>query len=572
MPERLHASSDRYPPAGRDDALALETDVLVIGGSLAGAWAALSARRSGARVVLAEKGYVGTAGAAAPANVGGYYANPSDPEQAHKAVHARHASACDMDDLAHVRKVYVQSFHAYSELEALGFQFHSRPNGLSQMGRFIGGYTLHFLRQALKKAGVKILDHCPALELLRDGDGGIAGAAGIARQQRKPWTVRAGAVVAATGGGSFLSGAMGTRGLTCDGHLMAAEAGATLANLEFSALYGFAPLGSPSTKGFMYDSATFYDGNRRPLDAGSGRKATEALARAILETGGAYAVLDKAPEGFERWARLNHAVSFLYFDRLGINPFKDLWPLQMLLEGHTRGVGGLVIDARCATGVPGLYAAGDLTDRLRLVGAGMSGGGPAVAWCFASGQWAGEAAAAHALSRPASRGALQGLGTAGLRPRRQPRHDLADTVRDGTREEILPLQKHYFRSAATLGTSLDKLDALWHQARDHLAPEGPDHALAAREAAALAASARWLQTCALHRQETRGLHRRHDFPAQNAGGLLYTQRISGLDHPRLWREPLAWAQDAPPPLAGPRAAGDTPRQPQDTSLTASHAH
>ncbi|MDU1671487.1 MAG: FAD-dependent oxidoreductase, partial [Bradyrhizobium sp.] len=44
------------------DRLALTADVLVIGGGMAGAWAAVSAARSGARVILVDKGYCGTSG------------------------------------------------------------------------------------------------------------------------------------------------------------------------------------------------------------------------------------------------------------------------------------------------------------------------------------------------------------------------------------------------------------------------------------------------------------------------------------------------------------------------------
>jgi succinate dehydrogenase/fumarate reductase flavoprotein subunit len=38
-------------------------DVLVIGGGPAGAWAAVAAAHAGARVVLVDKGYLGTSGA-----------------------------------------------------------------------------------------------------------------------------------------------------------------------------------------------------------------------------------------------------------------------------------------------------------------------------------------------------------------------------------------------------------------------------------------------------------------------------------------------------------------------------
>ena len=44
----------------------MTVDVLVLGGGPAGAWAAWSAASQGARVVLADKGYLGTSGATAP--------------------------------------------------------------------------------------------------------------------------------------------------------------------------------------------------------------------------------------------------------------------------------------------------------------------------------------------------------------------------------------------------------------------------------------------------------------------------------------------------------------------------
>jgi succinate dehydrogenase/fumarate reductase flavoprotein subunit len=45
------------------------TDVLVIGGGMAGAWAATAAARAGASVVLVDKGYCGTSGVTAAADI-----------------------------------------------------------------------------------------------------------------------------------------------------------------------------------------------------------------------------------------------------------------------------------------------------------------------------------------------------------------------------------------------------------------------------------------------------------------------------------------------------------------------
>ena len=54
-------------PVGAEPAT-LSADVLVIGGGLAGAWAALSAAEQGAGVVLVDKGYCGTSGVTATRN------------------------------------------------------------------------------------------------------------------------------------------------------------------------------------------------------------------------------------------------------------------------------------------------------------------------------------------------------------------------------------------------------------------------------------------------------------------------------------------------------------------------
>ena len=78
------------------------------------------------------------------------------------------------------------------------------------------------MRAWLKRSGVRILDHHPALELLVISEGAVAGAAGVARRRDGARRrCRAGAVVLATGGCAFLSKAFGLNVDTGDGHLMA---------------------------------------------------------------------------------------------------------------------------------------------------------------------------------------------------------------------------------------------------------------------------------------------------------------------------------------------------------------
>jgi succinate dehydrogenase/fumarate reductase flavoprotein subunit len=67
---------------GESDRSDLDADVLVLGGGLSGAWAALSAAEHGASVILVDKGYCGTSGVCATGGVGHWYLPPdARPEE-----------------------------------------------------------------------------------------------------------------------------------------------------------------------------------------------------------------------------------------------------------------------------------------------------------------------------------------------------------------------------------------------------------------------------------------------------------------------------------------------------------
>jgi succinate dehydrogenase/fumarate reductase flavoprotein subunit len=89
---------------------------------------------------------------------------------------------------------------------------------------------------------------------------------------------------------------------------------------------------------------------------------------------------------------------------------------------------------------------------------------------------------------------------------------LAKAVQD----EVFPYDINYFREASRLKQSLQRLDRLWQASSDAEGGTG-DHILCARETAAMLATARWMYRSALARTETRGMHRREDFPRQDEG-------------------------------------------------------
>jgi succinate dehydrogenase/fumarate reductase flavoprotein subunit len=260
------------------------------------------------------------------------------------------------------------------------------------------------------------------------------------------------------------------------------------------------------------------------------------VAEAMLE-GPVFCQYDRATPELQAWLRQGQPNCFLPLDRTGVDPFHERWPVTMRCEGTVRGVGGIrLLDGDCATGVPGLYAVGDAASRERVTGAISGGGGPNSSWAIASGNWAGRAAAAFA-TRVGARAAdrpVTSLGQAGLRPRGPAREDVdAEEIIGAVREEMLPLDRNFFRRAETLHRSLDRLDACWTDLRRHGVGAGLA-AVKTREAAALTATSRWAYRTALARAESRGMHRRRDLPEADSG-FACSLHASGLDDVRVTR-------------------------------------
>ncbi len=519
------------PAAGldaREEPIAIETDVLVVGGGMAALWAAVSSARAGAAVTLVDKGFVGTSGVTATGGPNHWWV-PPDPALRETAIEARYRTSFGLAEREWMARAIDATWRTLPQLAAY-YRFAPDGGGKTYYSGVRGPEYIRALRRYALDLGVRVLDHFPALELLVHRDGGIAGAAGYARLERRRWTARAGALVMATGGCAFRSGLIGSHTNTGDGYLMAAEAGADLSGMEFSTAYSLSPAWN-STRTLPYPAARFFDEAGAELDIPppmSGEPHLKALAKAML-AGRVFADLRDAPELLKRILPRIQPASPTPFERRGIRLFEDRFEVKLYGEGTIRGTGGLrIVGDQCETIVDGLFAAGDAATRELIAGATSGGGAQNSAWALTSGLRAGEGAAALARRRGRRTGerSVQ-AGATGPRPRASARPvDRADVVAR-VQAQMLAYDKALWRHDRGLRGSLAVLDDCWREVSADRREEGLDQ-VAARETAAMVATARWCTAAALARTESRGMHMRADIPElrpEHASRLL----VGGTD-------------------------------------------
>lgn len=511
-------------------AIAEDTDVLILGGGMAAAWAAIAAREAGASVIVVDKGAMGTSGVTATGGPGHWWV-PPDPQARREAVERQAARALGLGDPAWMDRVLDLTWR-YLPTIAPYYPFGSDGNG----GRYVQGVRgpeyMRALRSFALARGAVIRDHHPALELVSDDEGTVIGARGIALADEQPWEIRAGATILATGACAFRSGLIGSHGNTGDGQLMAVEAGAVLSGMEFSVSWSLSPTWA-STRTLPYTGARFYDADGHELDIAPPRTGHAHLRDLALaqRRGPVLADLIDAPPALPPILRRIQPLTAAAFERRGIDLFRDRFPVRLYGEGILRGTGGVrLVDESCRTGVPGLFAAGDAASREDVAGAISGGGAANSAWALASARIAGAAAAqdsrAHSPALRRSKG--HPMGQAGLRPNGAIERLDAAALIAGAGAHVHDTDRALWRREASLTASAEALTRDWRTIADHGQASGRE-AVELRATAAIIAHARWLTAASLARTESRGLHQRDDHRATDPGQACRLL-VGGLDH------------------------------------------
>jgi succinate dehydrogenase / fumarate reductase flavoprotein subunit len=528
----------------------LTADVLVIGAGGAGMYAAIEAARAGRSVILADRSLIGRGGATVMAQMTvavaleeqgldhweNHYADTltagrglCDPALAQLLCELGPARIREMDAWG---VGWARENGEYKRAFAPG---HDRPRCVYVDFLNTGPAVSRTLRARLNRTPeIRRIGELLVSELtVRDGE--CIGATALHVPTGAPVSIAAGATIVATGGLTHMyrrnSASLNMSG---DGYALALAAGAELVDMEF---VQFFPIGhlAPRLIGMdpiMWDPFRYKLGGRLLNglreefihDYGSeddGKYVvTRDLATYAIEKevaagrgsphGGAYLSFEHCSEAELR------AAGGPVIDRLaanGIDLTKQAVEVAPIAHYH---MGGVRVDAKMATSVPGLYAAGEAVGGAN--GANRLSGN-AITEALVFGCQAGASAAEHAARGrvradvmtfdAARRRITEGVTTRGFNPAA-----LIEAVQSTMQDDVGP-----FRTESSLRRALDTLGALRKELPGLKPAAGTafDGALVDwYDLATMTRVGNCVASAALARNESRGAHQREDFPGLDA--------------------------------------------------------
>jgi succinate dehydrogenase/fumarate reductase flavoprotein subunit len=190
----------------------VETDVLVVGGGIAGLMAAINAADQGARVIVAEKANTKRSGSGATGNDHFVCYIPSihGPDMDPIVKEVRNSLVGGYHDNCMTVKFLEQSFDRVKDWERWGISMkptgkwefigHAFPGRPRVFLKYEGANQKLVLTNQAKKRGVRIENHLPVIDVIIN-NGEVVGAIGLSIKDEVPVLklIRAKAVVLATG-------------------------------------------------------------------------------------------------------------------------------------------------------------------------------------------------------------------------------------------------------------------------------------------------------------------------------------------------------------------------------------
>ncbi len=524
----------------------MRTDVLVVGGGLAGTLAALAAREEGADVCIAMKGEAGLTGNSARA--GGVFATILDgfslPDDSVETMVAdNYRSGWFMSDPALVRTVAAESGGAIERLRAHVVPFlgkngrmtptklpgHTYPRGARVPGG--GPRMMTILGARLAQSGARILEGLSFIGVLRDGGGRVVGAEFQEERSGILVRVHARATILAMGGlGGMYPITTNAPGVAGVGYGAALDAGARLRDMEFVQFTPTAMAHPPQLRGrnsggmalsfpetrlrnslnerFMarYAPDDMEHAKRDVLSRAMHREIVEGRG---TENGGLYLDLTKVS-----YEGLRDVMGEIIddFEAAGLDVRKE--PIEIAPAAHSC-MGGVIIDTNGRTDVDGLFAAGENGGGLHGANRLASGG---LTVCAVMGDRAGRTAA-HVEGEGGPPEKKEG----DLRGADESSEDQLDEIEENLRDAMFSAGG-IERTSEALADGLVRITAQ----KEKIAVSSPPSSLVSRHAQArlMCLTAEAMLGSMSLRAESRGAHTRSDYPERDDETWLANIHIS----------------------------------------------
>jgi succinate dehydrogenase / fumarate reductase flavoprotein subunit len=404
LADLLESRSRIEPDAFNLDRIDYDTDVLILGGGGAGTAAALTAQEHGARVLLATKLRWGDSNTIMAQ--GGIQAadKENDSPARHYVDLVGGGGFVNVSELA--RALVTDAPGIIRWLEQLGVMFDKEPDGtmrtvhgggtsrkrMHSCRDYTGMEIMRVLRDEARDRGVRVLEFSPAVELLLDDSGQCAGAVLYDLETEEYFLARARCTIISTGGMGRLHvqqfPTTNHYGATADGIVLAYRAGAQLIFMDTvqyhptGVAYPEQILGQLVTEKVRGLGAQLVNvegeqfvnelETRDLVSAAIIRECTERTRGVVTPTGMAGVWLDTPMIDIRRGSGTTaRAVPAMVrqYARYGIDIAQQ--PILVYPTQHYQN-GGVVINDRAETNIPGLFVAGEASGgvhgRNRLMG------------------------------------------------------------------------------------------------------------------------------------------------------------------------------------------------------------
>ncbi len=519
----------------------MDTDILIVGSGGAGLVAASAARARGLRVTVVTKARAGYASSTAYAGGGFFLPHGAVSPEQHRDLTVetgRNINIPHMLDMVNANAGrYVDTLAQFGVKIDYGDGFASVSRyAVSPMASGTG-LTLPLVKHA-RQAGVEFVESTMVTGIFTD-DRRCTGVRALNARTGEMFSISARAVIMATGGaGRLYSRTDNPVRTTGDGFSLLAEMGLPFIDMEFVQFYpmGFAdpgfvvwmvpltivehaPVTNDKGEPFLQDLWRQWGiTSARDANAYTRDRSSLAIAREWARGGEVFLHVEDIPQAF--WETGTGTMLRSHFPK-GRGP--DEGPVRVKPVQHYMA-GGVRINGDCSTGIPGLYACGELTG-------GTDGanrvGGNALSMIVVHGFVAAEAAVDYLSGQNE-----EGAPTATV-PGSHPADQLASRWLDNAPgpgpaqikrrvNAVCDEGLWVLRHQAGLNAALEKLDQLEQDLSDMTAMS-PGEVSNAYEARSLVMVSRMVAKAALARTESRGVHNRDDYPHEDQAWMKHVE-------------------------------------------------